>query len=66
MLKNHCLAQAIQDVGLYEFRRQLEYKGSWYGCEIVKADRFFQFHHEAIKRKRGASNPQTALRRPQV
>lgn len=41
MLKNHCLAQAIQDVGLYEFRRQLEYKGSWYGCEIVKADRFF-------------------------
>lgn len=41
MLKNHCLAQAIQDVGLYEFRRQLEYKGNWYGCEIVKADRFF-------------------------
>ena len=41
MLKNHHLAQAIADVGMYEFRRQLQYKGQWYGCEVLLADRFF-------------------------
>lgn len=41
MMRNHNLAQAIGDVGFYEFRRQLQYKGEWYGCEIVLADRFF-------------------------
>lgn len=41
LLKNEKLAQAIADVGLSEFRRQLEYKGAWYGCAIVMADRFF-------------------------
>lgn len=41
MMKNHYLAQAIADVGMYEFRRQLQYKGQWYGCEILLADRFF-------------------------
>ena len=41
MLKNHCLAQAIQDLGLYEFRRQLDYKGIWNGCKITVADRYF-------------------------
>jgi len=41
MLKNHRLAAAIADVGFGEFRRQLEYKGRWYGCEIQVADRFF-------------------------
>jgi len=41
MMKNHHLAQAIADVGLYEFRRQLQYKGAWYGCEVFLADRFF-------------------------
>jgi putative transposase len=41
MMKNHHLAQAIADVGLYEFRRQMEYKGQWYGCEVLLADRFF-------------------------
>jgi len=40
-MKNHHLAQAIADVGLYEFRRQLEYKGQWYGCEVLLAERFF-------------------------
>ena len=41
MLRNHHLAQAIADVGMYEFRRQLVYKGAWYGCEILLADRFY-------------------------
>jgi putative transposase len=41
MMKNHYLAQAIADVGMYEFRRQLQYKGQWYGCAILLADRFF-------------------------
>ena len=41
MMKNHCLAKAIADVGLYEFRRQIEYKCRLYGSEVVFADRFF-------------------------
>jgi putative transposase len=41
MMKNHCLAQAISDVGFAEFRRQLEYKAVWHGSELVVADRFF-------------------------
>jgi len=41
MLANHCLAQAISDVGFAEFRRQLEYKTAWYGSELMVADRFF-------------------------
>jgi putative transposase len=41
MLKNHHWAGAISDAGLYQFRRQLEYKGLWYGCQIIVADRFY-------------------------
>lgn len=41
MLRNHHLAQAIADVGMAEFRRQLGYKGAWYGCTVVIADRFY-------------------------
>lgn len=41
MLKNHRLAQAISDVGMAEFRRQITYKAEWYGCQIVVADRFY-------------------------
>jgi hypothetical protein len=33
--------QAIADVGMYGFRRQLAYKGQWYGGEMFLADRFF-------------------------
>jgi putative transposase len=40
MLKNHRLAQAIGDVGLYEFKRQLLYKASWYGSRVLLADRW--------------------------
>ncbi len=41
LMKNHCLAQAISDVGLYEFRRQVEYKAKWNNREVVFADTFF-------------------------
>lgn len=41
MVKNHSLAKSISDSGWAEFVRQLEYKGQWYGCEIVKVDRWF-------------------------
>ncbi len=40
MLKNHCLAKAISDVGWGEFLRQLEYKAKWYGRTFIKIDRF--------------------------
>jgi len=41
MLKNHRLAQAIADVGFNEFKRQMIYKGKWYDCEVMFADRFY-------------------------
>jgi len=41
LLKNHKLAGALSDCGVYEFRRQLEYKAQLYGCQLVVADRFY-------------------------
>jgi putative transposase len=41
MLRNHHLAQAIADVGMYEFRRQLTDKGKWFGCQVLLADRYY-------------------------
>lgn len=41
MMKNRCLSRSIADLGLFELRRQLEYKAGWYGCKIVLVDRFF-------------------------
>lgn len=41
MVKNHCLAESISECSWYEFVRQLEYKGKWYGRTVVKIDRFF-------------------------
>lgn len=41
MLKNRKLSRAIADVGMHEFRRQLEYKAALYGSTVVVADRWF-------------------------
>jgi putative transposase len=41
MLKNHSLAQAIADVGLGEFRRQMTYKSHWYGNALYLANPFY-------------------------
>lgn len=41
MIKNHRLAKSIQDLGLYEFRRQLEYKCQFYGRQLVVINRFY-------------------------
>lgn len=41
MLRNHRLANAIADAGLYECRRQLEYKTQLYGSKLIMADRWF-------------------------
>ncbi len=41
MVKNHCLAKSISDVGWGEFVRQLEYKSRWYGRALVKIDRWY-------------------------
>ncbi|MFQ6039229.1 MAG: RNA-guided endonuclease InsQ/TnpB family protein [Candidatus Poribacteria bacterium] len=38
MLKNR---KAVANVGMYEFRRQLEYKCTWYGSKLLVASRFY-------------------------
>ncbi|NNN08688.1 MAG: transposase, partial [Acidimicrobiaceae bacterium] len=40
LLKNHALARHISDASWGEFVRQLDYKTSWYGSTLVKADTF--------------------------
>ena len=41
MLKNHCLAKAIADVGWGELIRQLQYKAAWYGRSLVAIDKWY-------------------------
>ena len=41
MMKNKHLSKAIQQQGLYEFRRQIEYKSDWNNITVIVADRFF-------------------------
>ena len=41
MMSNHKLAKSIQELSLYEFRRQLEYKCKWYGRQLIIINRFY-------------------------
>ena len=41
MLQNHCLARAVADVGMSEFGRQVQYKATWSGSEVMVADRWY-------------------------
>jgi putative transposase len=41
MMKNKHLSKAIQQQGLYEFKRQMKYKCEFNGIEFVEADRWF-------------------------
>jgi len=41
MMANHKLAKSIQDMGFFEFRRQLTYKCELYGSKLVVVDRWF-------------------------
>jgi putative transposase len=41
MVRNHQLAKSISDAGWGELRRQLVYKGVWYGTQVVVIDRFY-------------------------
>jgi putative transposase len=41
MMANHKLAGAVADMGFYSFRRQVEYKCSWYGAELIVASRWY-------------------------
>ncbi len=41
MVRNRRLARAVSDAAFGELRRQLEYKCSWYGTDLVIADRWY-------------------------
>jgi putative transposase len=41
MVKNHCLAGAINDVSWSKFTSMLAYKAEWYGKDVVKVGRFY-------------------------
>lgn len=40
MVKNHRLAQAIQDISICTFNSYMDYKAEWYGKNIIRIGRF--------------------------
>lgn len=40
MIKNHRLAQALQDIGIGTFNSYMDYKAEWYGKNIIRIGRF--------------------------
>lgn len=41
MMQNGRLAQAVGDVGMFEIKRQLQYKAKLYGAQVVEVDTWF-------------------------
>jgi len=41
MIKNRHLSKAIAQQGLYDFKRQLQYKCKFYGIEFIEADKWY-------------------------
>lgn len=41
MMKNKHLSKAIQEQGLYEFKRQIQYKCKFYGIKFIEADKWY-------------------------
>ena len=41
MMKNRHLSKAVQQQGLYEFKRQLKYKCEKYGIQFIEADKWY-------------------------
>ena len=40
MLRNRRLSKAVADVGVFELRRQIDYKAKWYGRDVLFVDRW--------------------------
>jgi putative transposase len=41
MMANGSLSRAVADVGMFEFRRQLDYKAAMHGVRLIVADRWY-------------------------
>jgi putative transposase len=41
MVRNRKLAKSIEDSGMGELARQIQYKAAWHGVEVRRVDRFF-------------------------
>lgn len=41
MMKNRHLSRAVAKQGLYEFKKQMQYKCEFYGIEFVEADKWY-------------------------